>query len=209
MELIQNFLRMMYKTKYFIIVLLTTQLSGCIGLFIAGAVTTTAIVADSRDLQTSNTDKSLRHQIYRHITKDEELKDSNITIASFHKIILLTGQASNSMLKIKAEKIAKSIPGVEKVYNEIIIGENISFKSQSQDVWITTKVKSQLVATSGLRSGSIKVITENSTVYLIGVLTKKQAILAVEVTRKVSGVKRVVKAFEYLVAKKKSVPSKK
>ena len=193
----RNFSQMLFKTLF--ILLLTFQLNGCIGVFIAGAATGTAIATDNRDFNTSNDDQSLRHQIYVNILNDKELKDSNITIASFHRRVLLTGQTKNSILKIKAEKIAKATPNIKKIYNEIVVGEESSLTSKSKDVWITTKVKSKLLSAPGLKSGNIKVITENGTVYLIGVVTKKQATLAEEATRKIYNVKRVVKIFEYLV----------
>ena len=54
-----------------------------------------------------------------------------------------------------------------------------------------------LLTTAHLRTTQIKVVTEDSTVYLLGLVKKPQAAQAASVTRQVSGVKKVVKLFEY------------
>ncbi len=203
---------MLFTTKYnvlkaillkFTILLMFLNINGCVGFFITSILAggTIAIIADSRDIQTANDDHALRHQIAIDIKKDPELVSSNISVSSFHKIVLLTGQAPNALLKVKAEKIAKTFTEVNRIYNEISIGKNIPMKSQSKDVWLTTKIKSILVAKPGVKSGSIKIVTENSNVYLMGYVTKQQANDAVQIVRKISGVKKVIKAFKYLVIK--------
>ena len=47
-----------------------------------------------------------------------------------------------------------------------------------------------------INSLDIKVVTENAEVFLIGNISKEMAYYATFVTRKVTGVKRVVKVFE-------------
>ncbi|MCK9537575.1 BON domain-containing protein [Dokdonella sp.] len=60
------------------------------------------------------------------------------------------------------------------------------------DTWITTKVKSELAATDGVKSMDISVETVNGVVTLIGVQDTEQAVeRAVAAARSVKGVKRV------------------
>jgi len=47
-------------------------------------------------------------------------------------------------------------------------------------------------------AGRTKVIVENGVVYLMGLLTRDEAKAAVELTREVFGVQKIVQAFEYL-----------
>ena len=54
-----------------------------------------------------------------------------------------------------------------------------------------------MLASASLKSGNIKVKTENGSVYLMGAVTREQADIAVDITRKVDGVYRVVKIFQY------------
>jgi osmotically-inducible protein OsmY len=42
------------------------------------------------------------------------------------------------------------------------------------------------------------VVTENGVVYLMGVVTRQEANLAVEETRQVYGIQKIVKVFDYL-----------
>ena len=49
-------------------------------------------------------------------------------------------------------------------------------------------------------SSSIKVVTENGVVYLMGIVTQKQADLAVDIARQISGVQKVIKIFQYTKA---------
>jgi len=55
-----------------------------------------------------------------------------------------------------------------------------------------------MLTTKGLESGSIRVVTENTVVYLMGIATHEQANLAVNVARKINGVSKVVKVFRYI-----------
>ena len=77
------------------------------------------------------------------------------------------------------------------------VGRASSGSDVTSDAWITTKIKSQMLATEDLKSGSIKVVTENGTVYLMGIVKHEQADIAVDIARQVSGVQKVVKIFQY------------
>ena len=69
--------------------------------------------------------------------------------------------------------------------------------TRTSDSWITAKVKSQMLANQDLKSGSIKVVTENGDVFLMGIVSRDQADIAVDIARQVSGVQKVVKIFQY------------
>jgi osmotically-inducible protein OsmY len=58
-------------------------------------------------------------------------------------------------------------------------------------------VKTRLLANEKIPGRRVKVITENGTVYLMGLVTQKEGELAAEGARAVGGIKRVVKLFEY------------
>jgi osmotically-inducible protein OsmY len=181
------------------IVLSSFLLSGCIlGFFAVGASAGGLIVSDQRDMSTRSEDRYIQHRLDVNIVQDPQFKESHIEPSSFDRVVLLVGETPVASLKVTAEKIAQSTPNVTKVYNEITIREPVSFSQKSKDTWITSEVKSVLLVKPGLRSGSVKVITEDSVVYLMGLVTKTQADLAVDAARRVSGVKSVVKVFEYL-----------
>src|SRR5262249_27678907 len=97
-----------------------------------------------------------------------------------------------------AYNLVNNIPHIKRIYNEVVITQPTSNMVRSKDTWITTKVVTKMLAEKGLRSTQIKVVTENSVVYLMGLVTHSQGNLAAVVASQVSGVTQVVKLFEYL-----------
>lgn len=188
----------MKRLLHSLVLLLTLSLlSGCVGAIIAGAATGGLVIYDRRSIKSAATDQSIRHKIYKEFAADPDINNSNIVVSSFEKSVLIAGQTPYDSTRIKAERIVSGIPGIKRIYNEVIVAKPVAAKVHAKDAWITTKIKSQMLTKSGLRSGTIKVVTENNNVYLMGHVTKEQADLAVDVARRVEGVKKVVKVFEY------------
>ncbi len=182
----------------FLLALITSLLSGCSGLFLAGAATGGASVYDSRAMSTIFEDKTIRHKILVAMKQEDDFKGVDVSVTSFDHDVLLTGQTTHASIKVKAEKLARQIPQVKRIYNEIEITEAPrELLATLKDAWLTAKVKSKLITTPKLKSGHFKVVTENKVVYLMGKVTKEQAEKAVESARNVPNVLRVVRAFEY------------
>lgn len=179
------------------LILICNILAGCIGAFIAGAAAGGLIVYDRRSIAMTATDTRIRHQVTQALAKDGAFTNSHIVVSSFHQIILLVGQTPLASLRARAERVANTVADIKKIYNEIEISSPSSNMTRSSDAWVTTKVKSKMLATKGLHSGEIKVVTENGAVYLMGIVTKEQSDLAVDVARRVSGVQKIVKVFRY------------
>jgi osmotically-inducible protein OsmY len=119
-------------------------------------------------------------------------------VTSVNGSVLLIGQAPTSYLRDQAIKIVNEIDGVVRIHNQIRIGNTTSVTTQTNDIWLTSKVKTALFSGEKVNGKNIKVITENAEVFLMGIVTKKEADAAVKITRNISGVNRVFKAFEYL-----------
>lgn len=178
-----------------IFVLMICLLQGCVAL-VAGAAGG-VIVYDRRDIKTMKKDQKLRHDINTTIQRDKQFKNTHVVVAVFNRNVLLAGETPLASQRVTAEKVARSQPGVGRIYNEIAISSPTTLMTQSSDAWLTTKVKAELFGTRDLKSGSFKVVTENGVVYLMGVVTHEQADLAVGTARRISGVQRVVKVFQY------------
>jgi len=110
----------------------------------------------------------------------------------------LTGEVADEAAKAAAEREVRAIQGVMAVQNEISVAGLSNFSSRSSDTLITTKVKASIVDTKDLYNGAFKVITEAGTVYLMGRVTQREGNLAASVAAGVSGVRKVVKVFEYI-----------
>ncbi len=187
-------------TKQAITILsLSLALQGCI--FVAGAAAGAAAIAvvyDHNTIKNTLEDTEISNKIAERFRKHPGLhNDSHIEIAVFHRIALLTGETPNPAWREQAEEIAKSVPDVVRVYNQITVEGPTSSLTRTSDSWITTKIKGEMLATEDLKSGSIKVVTENGVVFLMGVVNRQQADISVDIARKVSGVQKVVKIFQY------------
>lgn len=182
-----------------LIIICNLILSGCMPFIIGTAIVgaTTSIIVSDRGVITFNDDNELRQKIYLRLEKEEKLQQANITITSFNQEILLTGQVPTTMLKVTVEKIIAEF-AIKRIYNELTVGKSVH--SDTNDTWITTKVKSALIAKKTINSNNIKVVTENSVVYLMGKVPEDVAKLAIRTTQEISGVKKVVNTFQYYVA---------
>jgi len=128
----------------------------------------------------------------------ESLKAAHINAISFNGVVLLVGQVSSADDRALAAEVAHQVRGVRLVHNELAISGKISTLAITNDAWLTTKIKSKLMANGDIDSGRIKVVTENGAVYLMGLLTRAEAEMAVSVVRDTGGVQKVVRVFEYI-----------
>lgn len=185
--------------KVILVCALISLLCGCVPVFIAGAAVGGVAVYEGRNATVKKRDFDLTSRISRRINQDAELREhSRIMVSAYDGVILLAGQTPTAALRAQAYELAKDTPGIRRLYNEITISGPISSLTQSSDTWITTKVKSVLLATKGLDSSQIKVVTENGIVYLLGKVTHHQAEIAADAARTVGGVQKVVTLFEFL-----------
>ena len=122
---------------------------------------------------------------------------SHIVVTAYNGVILLAGQTPRSELKGQAEQAARKVQGITKIHNEIQVLQPTSLLARSNDSLLTTKIKAQMLTDSSVPSSSIKEVTENGIVYMLGLVTREEANAATRVVQSVSGVQRVVRLFEY------------
>lgn len=146
-------------------------------------------------------DQMLETVVKREISRSlGGLKGAHLVVVSYNGVVLLIGQVASAAIKNQAEQVADAIEQVRRVHNELQVGGPISYIARSNDSWITTKVKSKLLADKQSHANQVKVVTENSVVYLLGTIPRSQATQAVEVAKSVYGVQKIVKVFEYMGA---------
>lgn len=172
-------------------------LVGCAAAFVAGAALS-VVGYDRRSMRTIEADARIFHVVHEKIVKDIRFRASNIQVIGFNRVVLLVGEVPDMNLKMEAARITQQTPDVRRVYNEISVGFPTGVQQKTKDSVITSKVRSKLLAKKDLESGSIRVVTENNVVYLMGIVTEEQALMAVEVTRRVPQVAKVVKVFQYI-----------
>lgn len=144
-------------------------------------------------------DQSIEATAASNIRKaDPWLAAANVVVTSYNGIVLLSGQAPSEDLRQRAAQEAASVKNVRRVYNELVVAPNAELAVRSSDTLLTTKVKSRLLATKGVKDSRIKIITENGTVFMMGLVTHEEADTAGKVAQETGGVQRVVRLFEYV-----------
>ena len=123
---------------------------------------------------------------------------SHIVVTSFNGIVLLAGQTPRDDLKQLAEQTASQVQKVKKVNNELQVTGPSSMLARSNDAWLTSKIKTEMLTDSAIPGSRIKVVTENGIVYLLGLLTQAEATRATNLVQGVGGVQKIVKLFEYI-----------
>lgn len=186
--------------KIAVFLLILSVLQGCAVATVVAITAGASMATDRRSVGNQIDDQSIELEAYNEITKNKSLSENtNLHISSVNGSVLIIGQAPNTYLKDQAIKIVNSINGVVRIHNQIRIGNVTSVTTQTNDVWLTSKVKTALFSQDGVNGKDIKVITENGEVFLMGIVSKKEADAAVNIARNISGVNRVFNAFEYLL----------
>lgn len=196
---IQMIIRIIQKrVKILALVMMTTIMAACepvaIGLVAVSAVD---LLLDRRPIGQTFDDNTLELKLRKDYTINGVYDGSNISVTALNGIILLTGEVKSEAVRKTAEKEARSYIGVREVVNELAISGKTGFVSRTNDSWITSKVKTNLLTTEGIRASNIKVVTERGKVYLLGLVTREEGERAIDVARKVRGVTHIVKVFEY------------
>jgi osmotically-inducible protein OsmY len=87
---------------------------------------------------------------------------------------------------------------VTEVINELVAAPNSTLTARANDTFLTTRIKALYVADQAVPSNSMKIVTEASKVYLMGIVTDAEANKAVDIARQVPGVKQVTKLFDII-----------
>ncbi|NHB87448.1 division/outer membrane stress-associated lipid-binding lipoprotein [Photorhabdus tasmaniensis] len=176
------------------------MLQGCIGAAVIGsAAVATKTATDPRTIGQQVDDGTLEARISNALNKDKQIKERiRVITTAYQGKVLLTGQSPDSSLSDRAKQIASRVDGAHVVYNEIRQGKPVQLSTASKDTWLTTKVRSKILASDTVKSSNIKVVTENGEVFLLGILTKQEGNAAAKIASETDGVKRVTTAFTYL-----------
>jgi len=183
-------------------------LGGCAPAVVVGTAYGATVVHERRSPQTVLDDEWIELQGKKLYYENRDIdKQSRMTITSYNYVALLTGQADNAEVSQRYAQMISQIPKVRKVYNEVSIGPRISLAQESTDALITSRAKIAIGGGRGIEdfdATRIKVVTEDGVVYLMGLVTPEEADVTADVVRRLPGVERVVKMFEYVQPKQQA-----
>lgn len=173
-----------------------SQLHGCAAVVVGGAATGTAVALDRRTAGVFVGDEEIELRSMNRLGEALPEKTGKISVTSYNRQVLLTGQVPDEPTRTRATAIVKGVPDVRTVFNELGISGVTSFTSRANDTTITGNVKARLLRDERVPGTKIKVVTETGVVYLMGLVTQAEAKVATEIARTTSGVTKVVTLFE-------------
>jgi osmotically-inducible protein OsmY len=167
-------------------------------LIVGGVAAGVMVAADRRQVEVMYADQRIEFSAGSRI--DDALKgQGHVNVTSYNYTVLLTGEVPTAQAKADAEKAVAGVENVKTVVNELQIAGTSSAASRSNDAYITSKVKSNFLGNEKFKPTDVKVVTEASVVYLLGLVTREEAEAATEIARGTGGVQKVVRVFEYVV----------
>jgi osmotically-inducible protein OsmY len=179
------------------VLLAVPLVNGCAPLVVGGAAATGVVVAeDRRTVGTITEDQAIELKTSNRI--GDRIKNGHVNVTSYNRMVLLTGEAPDAAAKATAEKVAQGVDNVRGVYNELAVGPNSALSARANDTYLTSVVKARFVDAQRFSPVHVKVVTEAGVVYLMGLVTRKEADAASEIARTTRGVHRVVRVFEYI-----------
>lgn len=176
---------------------LTPVLAGCFGAAAVGVGAGALSYADRRLTEVQLTDEGIEIRAGNRISeKYGDRVHANVT--SYNRTVLLTGEVPDAATKAEVEKLVSGVANVKAISNELQVASVSSLTSRSNDVFITSKVKARFIDANRFAANHVKVVTENSVVYLMGLVTQAESAAAVEVARTTGGVQKVVRVLEVI-----------
>ena len=167
-----------------------------LGVSTAYAADDAAPQAHSNSMGTAISDTAITTKVKAKLMGEDTLKKSKISVTTTNGVVTLNGSASSVEAMSTAEYAAKTVDGVKSVDNNLktaMSSETVArTKRAVSDSWITTKVKSEILADSVSKGFHVKVKTTHGVVVLKGALANQDAIEHVkDIAEKVDGVKSV------------------
>lgn len=191
-----------------LLALAVPALQGCFPIVAGGIVAGALAIDDRRTLATQAEDKTIFAKAETRVSERLGNK-ANVNIASFNRRVLLTGEVPDEQTRAEAERIVGGVENVATIVNELQIAGISSLTARTNDAIITSKVKGNFVDDRDLQANAFKVVTEAGVVYLMGLVTRAEGDRAAAVAARTSGVKQVVKVFDYVPVAPRPAEAKK
>lgn len=172
-------------------------LTACAPLVVGGVATGVLVASDRRTSGTQLEDEGIELRAANRL-RDVLGDRANVSVTSYNRQVLLTGEVPTDQEKANVERIIGQIENVRSVVNELAVMGNTTLSQRSNDVLVSGRVKAAIVDARDLTVHAFKTVTERGTVYLMGRVTQREATRVTEVVRAVQGVQRVVRVLEVI-----------
>ena len=161
-----------------------------------------SLLKDRRTREVIVVDKEIETEAYSELNSDDDLLNQcHITITAYNGEVLVTGEAPSEELRKKIISIVQVVPNIKLLHDNLIIAPPSDSSSRVNDQFITEAVKkglNQIRTIPDFDPAMVKVITENGTVYLMGLVHRNEGTVVINVTKLQPGIKQIVTVFEYI-----------
>jgi len=179
-------------------------LSSCLPI-VQGAAAVTTVATMSNDRRSAGEildDKTLDMNLSSIVRKDTILEDTHINFMVYNKAVLMAGESPSAEVRDYLEKqIKRNAPKMKQLINEVAVMPNSSYLSRAKDGIITVQIETLFYDQEVFHPTHVRVMTERSTVYLMGSVTKREAEHATNLATRAKNVDKVVKLFNYLLVR--------
>ncbi|PRD67138.1 BON domain-containing protein [Malikia granosa] len=172
-------------------------LSGCAPLMLGAAVGTGLVASDRRTSGAQLEDEAIELKASNRITEAMGTR-VRVNVTSYNRQVLLSGEVPNEADRQRVQQTVSGVDNVRSVVNELAITDSPTLSQRTSDLVLSGRVKAGFIDHQELSSQAFKVVAERGTIYLMGRVTKREADLATEIARTTSGVKAVVRIFDYI-----------
>jgi osmotically-inducible protein OsmY len=167
-------------------------LTACAPLLVGGAFFGTVKVAtDRRTAETQLVDEAIELRSFNRL-RESLGNRGRVNATSFGRRVLLVGEVPTAEDRALAERAVASVDNVQRVINELQVMPVVPLSQRSEDVVITTKIRSIILNSKDLTSNAFKITTNRGVVYIMGVVTDRESARATNIARTTQGVKQVV-----------------
>ena len=185
--------------KLALTICIVITLQSCAAVIVAGAASGAIIANDRRTAGLLIEDQNIENKFSSRLAENPAIDNSShLNAVSFNGVLLLVGQTPQQDYKNQIGDFSRKIPSVKRVHNEVKVSAPNSLMNRSSDSYITSKIKTNMTFEKNFTSSAIKVVTENGEVFLMGLVSKQEAEIAIAITKNVDGVQKVVDVFEYI-----------
>ena len=173
-------------------------ISGCVpALLVTGAAVGVMSAHDRRSSGVQADDEVSEWKASNRLpARYADLAHANFT--AFNRILLISGEVRDEETKLAVGEIAAGIEGIKKLHNELVVAPISSFSSRSNDGFISSKFKARLLESNQLSANHFKPVSENGTLFLLGLVNEREAKVAVSIARTTDGVRKVVNLLEVI-----------
>jgi len=167
-------------------------LNGCLPLVVGGVAATAVVATDRRSTGTQLDDEFIEDKTAATVL-ERYGRSVHVNVTSYNGIVL-----PNESTKEGIADIVRGWSKTRTLHNDLVVGPLTDLSARSNDTFITSKVKARFVEANRFQINHVKVVTERSVVYLMGIVRRDEGDAAADIARTTRGVQRVVKLFDYI-----------